>query len=119
MPSPHRSPMQLLPWSNKSPDEPVCAFCTNVIPSFVVAVRLFKGKGKKMTERAFHPACFRASLKHPMNLDQRRCRRCGCTENDCTECVARTGVPCHWVEKDLCSACEEDMPEDPPEFTVI
>ncbi len=33
------------------------------------------------------------------------CRVCGCTDGDCSLCVARTGVPCHWVEPDLCSAC--------------
>lgn len=33
------------------------------------------------------------------------CRRCGCTDDDCSACVARTGSPCHWVEPDLCSAC--------------
>jgi hypothetical protein len=37
----------------------------------------------------------------------RSCRKCGCTDLDCRGCIERTGVPCHWVEKDLCSACEE------------
>lgn len=38
------------------------------------------------------------------------CRVCGCTENNCTECVEKTGSPCHWVntEKTLCSACAEN-----------
>ena len=36
---------------------------------------------------------------------ERYCRVCGCTENDCEGCVHRTGNPCHWVEDDLCSAC--------------
>jgi hypothetical protein len=40
------------------------------------------------------------------------CRKCGCTDHDCTECVERTGRPCHWVEMDLCSACT-------PRFTVL
>ncbi len=39
--------------------------------------------------------------------DVRSCRKCGCTDLDCRGCIERTGVPCHWVEKDLCSACEE------------
>jgi hypothetical protein len=38
----------------------------------------------------------------------RRCRVCGCTDNDCSGCIARTGEPCHWVEQDLCSACESE-----------
>lgn len=33
------------------------------------------------------------------------CRKCGCTDADCSGCVQRTGSPCHWVERDLCSAC--------------
>ena len=35
----------------------------------------------------------------------RTCRGCGCTDQDCSGCVARTGVPCWWVDVDLCSAC--------------
>lgn len=34
-----------------------------------------------------------------------RCRVCGCTDTDCSGCVARTGQPCFWVVEDLCSAC--------------
>jgi hypothetical protein len=33
------------------------------------------------------------------------CRVCGCTEDDCSGCVERTGEPCHWAEPGLCSAC--------------
>ena len=33
------------------------------------------------------------------------CRICGCTDNDCTKCVERTGEACFWHEEDLCSAC--------------
>lgn len=37
------------------------------------------------------------------------CQICGCTENDCKQCIQKVGVPCHWIddEKDLCSVCEE------------
>ena len=44
--------------------------------------------------RAFGPAA-----------DARRCRECGCTEEDCSQCIIKTGEPCRWVEDDLCSAC--------------
>jgi hypothetical protein len=37
--------------------------------------------------------------------DVRSCRVCGCTDADCSGCVTRTGVACHWVSADLCSAC--------------
>lgn len=35
------------------------------------------------------------------------CKVCGCTDQDCTKCIERTGSPCHWVdgEHNLCSAC--------------
>jgi len=36
---------------------------------------------------------------------KRKCRVCGCTEGDCRKCLEKTGMPCHWVEEDLCSAC--------------
>jgi hypothetical protein len=35
----------------------------------------------------------------------RVCRVCGCTDDDCRQCIEKTGEPCHWVEDDLCSAC--------------
>jgi len=41
---------------------------------------------------------------------ERRCRKCGCTNDDCRGCIERTGQPCHWVEADLCSACVENAP---------
>lgn len=38
------------------------------------------------------------------------CRVCGCTDVDCSGCIAKTGEPCHWVEPDLCSACSPAAP---------
>lgn len=35
----------------------------------------------------------------------RACRICGCTDDDCSACIERVGIPCHWVTNDLCSAC--------------
>ena len=37
----------------------------------------------------------------------RTCRKCGCTDDDCRQCIERTGEPCRWVEADLCSACAD------------
>lgn len=34
-----------------------------------------------------------------------QCRVCGCTNEDCTQCIEKTGKPCYWVEPNLCSAC--------------
>lgn len=33
------------------------------------------------------------------------CRVCGCVDEDCANCIRRTGSPCSWVEPGLCSAC--------------
>ena len=35
------------------------------------------------------------------------CRVCGCTDNDCTECVLAMGEPCYWIDDShtLCSRC--------------
>jgi hypothetical protein len=44
-------------------------------------------------------------------FDVRTCRVCGCTDDDCSGCMERTGEPCHWVSDDLCSACAEKKPE--------
>jgi len=35
--------------------------------------------------------------------EKQTCRECGCTEDNA--CMT-DGEPCHWVEKDLCSACD-------------
>lgn len=35
------------------------------------------------------------------------CRICGCTDDDCSQCIAATGEPCSWVEVDLCSRCAD------------
>jgi hypothetical protein len=42
----------------------------------------------------------------PAPMFQRSCRVCGCTTYDCSQCMARTGFPCWWVEPGLCSACQ-------------
>jgi ParB/RepB/Spo0J family partition protein len=49
--------------------------------------------------------------RHGKKDDIRRCRVCGCTDDDCSQCIEKTGEPCHWVEDDLCSACVDE--EDP------
>lgn len=38
-------------------------------------------------------------------MSVRACRDCGCTDDDCSLCIERTGMPCFWVAPDLCSAC--------------
>lgn len=50
--------------------------------------------------------CF-ANCVHWYRFDNEgvACRVCGCTEDDCSGCIEKTGEPCSWVEADLCSAC--------------
>ncbi|MCC6596971.1 MAG: hypothetical protein IT477_10725 [Rhodanobacteraceae bacterium] len=40
-------------------------------------------------------------------IEIRTCRVCGCTDDDCSQCVEKTGDPCYWVADDLCSACAQ------------
>jgi hypothetical protein len=44
---------------------------------------------------------------------QPACRVCKCTDDDCSQCIAKTGSPCRWVEPDLCSACASEPPNHP------
>lgn len=41
----------------------------------------------------------------PIDAGPRRCISCGCTDDDCRKCIRKTGAPCWWVRRDLCSAC--------------
>lgn len=50
-------------------------------------------------------ASFLRLVKRNGGIEVRGCRECGCTDLNCTGCIARTGVACHWVAPDLCSAC--------------
>lgn len=42
-----------------------------------------------------------------LELEAGTCAICGCTDDDCSGCIERTGEPCHWVDSfnTLCSAC--------------
>jgi hypothetical protein len=44
-------------------------------------------------------------IAHSIAPGDRTCRVCKCTDDDCSQCVEKTGAPCHWIEADLCSAC--------------
>lgn len=41
--------------------------------------------------------------------DVRSCRGCGCTDDDCSGCIERTGFACVWIADDLCSSCAANM----------
>lgn len=44
-------------------------------------------------------------------MEENKCRICGCTEEDCSQCIDATGEPCTWVPElanddgPLCSSC--------------
>lgn len=60
-------------------------------------------------EHPDYPGCLTVEAKTDVLLERRTCRVCGCTDDDCSQCIARTGEPCSWVAADLCSACEPDL----------
>ena len=43
-----------------------------------------------------------------MSMAARKCLFCGCTDDDCSRCIEKTGTPCHWIEEDVCSACASE-----------
>lgn len=56
------------------------------------------------------PADIRIALGMPDYIDmadEGKCAECGCTDDDCSQCIEKTGAPCYWAndEKTLCSAC--------------
>jgi hypothetical protein len=58
--------------------------------------------------RALDIAAVRMLSPTNAEFSLRACRACGCTAIECSQCVERTGKPCHWVEYDLCSACRDN-----------
>lgn len=37
------------------------------------------------------------------------CAVCGCTNEDCSQCVEVTGEPCYWARPAVCSRCADRM----------
>jgi hypothetical protein len=66
-------------------------------------------KAGKATSRERRPAAVAAGDDQGEEEGEQRCRVCGCTEQDCRQCIEKTGQPCSWVEgePDLCTACAE------------
>lgn len=53
--------------------------------------------------------CFNDLAENDPDFSIKTCRVCGCTDDDCSQCIAATGAPCHWVEDDLCSRCADEL----------
>lgn len=45
------------------------------------------------------------SAHYVKRMESQTCRSCGCTDYDCRKCIEKTGKPCYWFGKNLCSAC--------------
>jgi hypothetical protein len=50
-----------------------------------------------------------ASLIRPVVdiWNRQTCTVCQCTDDNCSKCIKRTGMACHWVGRNLCSACTD------------
>ncbi len=87
--------------------ELACKHCWRLLPLKLrnLVYHLFREQQGSDEHIAAVKECYKVlkveRAKHP-----RTCRVCGCTDDNCSECVKRTGKPCHWVEADLCSACQ-------------
>lgn len=55
------------------------------------------------------------------NTSNWKCKVCGCTDLDCSQCIKVTGKPCTWVEYELCSRCktEIDMNDTSPKINSL
>lgn len=48
-----------------------------------------------------------ALVRAGAGLRPRRCGICGCTDDDCSMCLASLGETCTWTDLDLCSRCAD------------
>lgn len=77
----------------------------------MVAVEgIVEGETVRITLTGEQAALLRDNTPLRVSIGVRTCRECGCTEDDCSGCIERTGVRCSWVEQDLCSACVPPTP---------
>lgn len=61
--------------------------------------------------RAWVEQCHREQPEEsPTCVAVKRCRICGCTEDDCRQCIAATGSPCSWDDDDpdICTRCADE-----------
>lgn len=52
------------------------------------------------------------------------CTQCGCTDNDCRQCIEASGEPCFWVDNEhqICSRCYIDvcaLDLDPEQMEIL
>src|ERR1043166_6382785 len=56
-------------------------------------------------------SCHLAALVWRERSHGGRCRVCGCTDEDCSQCIAFVGAPCSWIDEDhtICSRCVDAL----------
>ncbi len=42
-------------------------------------------------------------------MDNQKCKICGCTDDNCLQCIEKTGGPCYWFAPNFCSACAAEV----------
>ncbi len=47
-------------------------------------------------------------------MEDRKCRVCGCTDDDCRQCIEAQGHACSWLLDNLCTRCAKEILCKPP-----
>jgi len=91
-----------------------CSRCANLIQEGELPIRIMikpetpeeiAQYGTDTWEYRFCEKCQYNAGYRLLPFEVRTCRICGCTDDDCRQCIEASGEPCHWVEADLCSRC--------------
>lgn len=93
------------PWSKRPVLRDMIARISQAIADCQAITNLAEGIEDELGEAVIALADHMAARLAGYTRNCASCRVCGCTDDDCHQCIERTGEPCHWVEEDLCSAC--------------
>lgn len=78
---------------------PVCLRCVRADKEYPLA-----------SQHSHNTAVHLKKIKTISDKGRGVCEVCGCTDLDCSGCIEKTGIPCHWVTGNLCSACATEDP---------
>lgn len=87
----------------ESDGEVFLEYCIQV-PNCLPYIKILKGPFAGRTF-AVNPDEMMQALDETFFTQIQTCRICGCTDDDCSQCIEATGEPCHWVAENLCSRC--------------
>lgn len=77
-----------------------------LLQTAAIAVNLItKIDNGQLTHEGIHPTLPSNLPAYADPVSARTCRVCGCTDDDCRQCIEAQGHPCWWVEENLCSRC--------------